>query len=201
MRIMPHFSAEGLSNVYLISDDNGDGIIVDPAHLDTELMEIISQNCRNIIAVLITHSHNSHTAGLGTLMKIYSPVIYAYEPAINGFTAHQLHDEETIRIGTLSVKAMHVPGHSMDSLVYLINDSALFTGDTLNSGSIATTHSFVERALLIRSLERKVMGLSDNTLLYPGHGALSKLRIEKMLNQDLLQFESETRAARFETEI
>ena len=191
MRIMPHFSAEGLSNVYLISDDNGDGIIVDPAHLDTELMEIISQNCRNIIAVLITHSHNSHTAGLGTLMKIYSPVIYAYEPAINGFTAHQLHDEETIRIGTLSVKAMHVPGHSMDSLVYAVG-SALFTGDTLSSGSIASTGSHVEKELLIKSLEEKIMHMDDNTLIYPGHGPLSKLRTEKMLNQDLLEAESLT---------
>ena len=196
MRIVSHFSAEGLSNVYLISDDDRNGIIVDPAHIDKELMELIAYTCNDIIAVLITHKHQSHTAGLGTLMKIYTPVIYAYESNVNGFNTVRFHDGETKRIGTLSVKALHVPGHSLDSLAYLI-DAALFTGDTLYSGSVASTDSFVERALLMRSLEKKIMTLPPSTLLYPGHGTLSKLGIEQMLNQDLLQFESETGTGSF----
>ena len=79
----------------------------------------------------------------------------------------------------------------MDSLVYSI-DGAIFTGDTLSSGSVAMTESFVEKELLIKSLERKIMCLPDNTLIFPGHGAPSKLRIEKMLNQDMLESEAAT---------
>ena len=195
MRIVPHFSAEGLSNVYLIADSERNGIIVDPANVDGKLLEGIERICSRLVGVLITHRHQSHTAGLGTLMKIYSPVVYAWENSINGFEAETFRDGETKRIGNLSVTAIHVPGHSTDSLVYRI-DSVLFTGDTIYSGSIAMTHSFVERALLIRSIEEKIMVLEENTLLYPGHGTLSKIRIEKMLNQDLLQFESEVKAAR-----
>ena len=191
MRIMPHFSAEGLSNVYLIIDDDRNGIIVDPAHVDKELLEMIENFSVNLTAVLITHRHTSHTAGLGILMKIYNPKVYAYEAVINGFMTEQFKDGETKNIGTLPVKALHVPGHSYDSFVYLVDNSAIFTGDTLLSGSIASTHSFVERALLIRSLEMKVLPLDETALVYPGHGALTKLRIEKMLNQDLLQYESE----------
>ncbi len=187
MRILPHFSAEGLSNVYLIVDDKRKGIIVDPAQVDKELLDMISNFTDDLIGVLITHKHISHTAGLGTLMKIYSPIIYAYEPSINGYRTRQVKDGEDLDIGTLKVKPLHVPGHSMDSIVYLVQGAALFTGDTLLSGSVSETHSFVERALLIRSLEMKVMTLHDSTLVYPGHGALSKLRIEKMLNQDILQ--------------
>ena len=40
---------------------------------------------------------------------------------------------------------------------------------------------------MLRALDMKVLTLDDSTLVYPGHGALSKLRIEKMLNQDILQ--------------
>ena len=193
MRIIPHFSAEGLSNVYIISDNKRNGILVDPAQVDKDTLDMIESYCDNLVAVLITHKHQSHTAGLGTLLKIYNPTIYAFESNINGYRTEQFKDGEVKRIGAVDVKALHIPGHSIDSLVYLI-ESALFTGDTLLSGSIATCGSFVERALLIRSIEMKLMCLDDSTLLYPGQGAPSILRIEKMLNQALLQFESENRA-------
>ena len=191
MKIIPHFSAEGLSNEYLIVDDEENGIIVDPAHVDGELLEIIEKMCNRLVAVLITHKHQSHTAGLGTLLKIYNLDVYAFEKTINGIKTIQFKDGETKRIGSLNVKALLIPGHSMDSLVYSI-DGAIFTGDTLSSGSVAMTESFVEKELLIKSLERKIMCLPDNTLIFPGHGAPSKLRIEKMLNQDMLESEAAT---------
>ena len=75
----------------------------------------------------------------------------------------------------------------MDSIVYRINDGALFTGDSLLSGSIATTHSHIEKELLVHSICTKLLTIPDTTVVYPGHGAISKLRIEKMFNQDLLE--------------
>ena len=75
----------------------------------------------------------------------------------------------------------------MDSLVYRIDGGALFTGDTLLSGSIATTHSHIEKELLVHSICTRLLTLPDTAIIYPGHGALSKLRIEKMFNHDLLE--------------
>ena len=191
MRIIPHFSAEGLSNVYLIVDDDGNGIIIDPGQVDREILEFIEHFCTRLAAVLITHRHESHTAGLGTLLKIYDVDVYAYGKSIGSIETIQFSDGETKRIGNIDVKALLVPGHSMDSLVYSI-DGATFTGDTISSGSVAMTDSFVEKELLIKSLEEKVMTLDDNTLIFPGHGAPSKIRIEKMLNQDMLESEAST---------
>ena len=57
MRIIPHFSAEGLSNVYLIVDDDGNGIIIDPGQVDREILEFIEHFCTRLAAVLITHRH------------------------------------------------------------------------------------------------------------------------------------------------
>ena len=191
MRIIPHFSAEGLSNVYLIVDDDGNGIIIDPGQVDREILEFIEHFCTRLAAVLITHRHESHTAGLGTLLKIYDVDVYAYGKSIGSIETIQFSDGETKRIGNIDVKALLVPGHSMDSLVYSI-DGAIFTGDTISSGSVAMTDSFVEKELLIKSLEEKVMTLDDNTLIFPGHGAPSKIRIAKMLNQDMLESEAST---------
>ena len=66
-------------------------------------------------------------------------------------------------------------------------ESALFTGDTLQSGYISQTNALVEKELLIGEIKEKLLTLDDNTLVFPGHGPLSKIRIEKMFNQDILE--------------
>ncbi len=187
MKIYPHLSAERLANVYLVVDDEGTGLIVDPAHIDKEIIEHVESCCRNLAAVLITHRHITHTEGLGTLTKIYSVDIYSASDEINRIKCSRISDGSRLRIGNLDIEAISVPGHSMDSLVYRIDGGALFTGDTLLSGSIATTHSHIEKELLVHSICTKLLTLPDTAIIYPGHGALSKLRIEKMFNHDLLE--------------
>ncbi len=187
MNIFPHLSAERLSNVYLVTDDQGTGVIIDPAHIDKEILLLLSEKCTRLAAALLTHRHANHTAGLGTLLKIYDFDVYSASREISGIPSRQLCDGEKLRIGDLDIEAIFVPGHSMDSIVYRINGSALFTGDTLHSGSVASTHSVFEKELLLSSIRAKLFPLPDNCLIYPGHGALSKLRLEKMFNQDLLE--------------
>ena len=187
MKVFPHLSAERLANVYLVADEEGTGIIIDPAHIDKEIIEHIENWCERLEAVLITHRHITHTEGLGTLLKIYDTAIYAASDEINGIKCTRISDGSRFRIGKLDIEAISVPGHSMDSIVYRINDGALFTGDTLLSGSIGTTHSHIEKELLVHSICTKLLTISDKAIIYPGHGALSKLRIEKMFNHDLLE--------------
>ena len=186
MRIFTHFSTEHLANVYIVSDESGSGIVIDPSNIDREMLEIIENNGIDIKAVFITHGHDSHTAGLGTLMKIYSFDIYAFEGMIEGFRTERVKDGDIIHVGDLKAEAIFIPGHSGDSLVYLIG-SALFTGDTLHSGTIASTKGYLERSLLQRSIMRRLMKLPDSTIVYPGHGPISNIRVERMFNVDLLE--------------
>ncbi len=186
MRIFAHFSTENLANVYVVADDRGNGVIIDPAYIDKELLEIIENEEIDLKAVLITHRHESHTAGLGTLEKIYSFDTYAASGEINGIMTRTVRDKERIRIGDLDIEAMLVPGHSIDSIVYRI-DCAIFTGDTLFSGRVADTKGYIEKSLLLKSIRERLMTLPDATIVYPGHGPLSKIRIEKMFNVDLLE--------------
>ena len=186
MKIYVHFSTENLANVYVVSDNEGNGIIIDPAYIDRELVDIIENGDITIKAIFITHRHESHTAGVGTLMKIYPADIYASNNEIEGFRTKALHDGDRIRIGSLEMEAILVPGHSIDSLVYRIGD-AIFTGDTLFSGTIADTKGYIEKSLLTKSIRQRLMSLPDSTLVYPGHGPISKIRIERMFNVDLLE--------------
>ena len=186
MRIFTHFSTEHLANVYVVSDDNGNGLIIDPSYIDKELLEIIENVRIDLKAVLLTHSHEGHTAGLGTLRKIYSFDIYAAASMIDGFEAHTLSDGESFTIGDLEIEALFVPGHSVDSLVYRIG-SAIFTGDTLSSGTVASTRGYVAKSLLLKNIREKLMRLPDSTIVYPGHGPISNIRVERMFNIDLLE--------------
>ena len=189
MRIFPHFNPSGQTNSYLITpDEGGDIIIVDPSEVDDELIDLIESHHFTPKAVLLTHSHKRHTAGLGTLLKIYSVDIYAYLSQIEGFNTIQLDDNDKLTIAGFETEVIRVPGHSLDSLVYKIGN-ALFTGDVLSAGRVGTTRNMLANALLIKNNREKLMVLGDNNLVFPAHGAVSKLRIERMFNHDLLESE------------
>ncbi|MDD3904514.1 MAG: MBL fold metallo-hydrolase [Sphaerochaeta sp.] len=187
MRIYQHFSVIGFCNTYLIGAKQGsDAILIDPGHVDIELINLIESNEFKLKYVLLTHRHTAHTAGLNTLFKIYQPTIFA-----SGFSAYEypvttVQDHEMLNLCGLDVEVIHVPGHSLDSMVYKI-DHALFTGDTLMCGRIGTTPGYREQALLLQSIRQKIMSLDENILLFPGHGTPSKIRIERMFNHALLE--------------
>lgn len=189
MRIYPHFNAEGAENSYLIGpDEGGDAILIDPAAVDSELISLIESHHYTITAILVTHGHRRHTAGIPTLKKIYDAKIYAASPRIAGFDAVQLSDGDKVTIAGFEIEVASVPGHSPDSLVFRIGN-ALFTGDVLSAGRIGTTKSIAEKKLLIENVHNTFWRLDDNCLLYPGHGAATKMRTERIFNYDFLESE------------
>jgi Zn-dependent hydrolases, including glyoxylases len=187
MNIYPHLITEGFCNTYIVcSGDWNEALLIDPAGVDGELIDVIESHHVKLTSVLITHRHDNHTAGLRKLLKIYSPQIFAYHGEIQGIKTTMVRDDEVFEASGLEIKAIQVPGHSIDSLVYQIGN-ALFTGDTLHAGCIGSTKNNMEKSLLVHSLKQKIMCLNDNCLIYPGHGAISKLRIERMFNHDILE--------------
>ena len=86
MKIYFHLNIEGFSNAYLIvNPEEKSALIIDPGKVTIKMIEQIEQEKYTLDAVLITHNHASHTMGLNTLQKIYTPKIYAadYEVAKN----------------------------------------------------------------------------------------------------------------------
>jgi len=189
MRIYPHFNAEGKENSYLIGPDNGGrAIIIDPAAVDTRLISLIESHHYTIEACLITHGHRRHTAGIPALLKIYDAKIYAASPRVAGHDTVQLFDGDTVSIAGFEIHVHSVPGHSPDSLVYRIGH-ALFTGDVLLAGRLGSTKSIAESRQLLENVHSTFAHLDDNFLIYPGHGAATKMRTERIFNYDILKSE------------
>ncbi len=187
MKIFSHFSLNDFSNTYLIGPENGgDAILIDPGHIDLELIRRIEQNRYTVAYVLITHRHPSHTAGLGTLLKIYDSMIYAGSPTLFEIPANPLQDGMFLDLSGIQVEALQVPGHSIDSFVFKIGN-ALFTGDVLHAGRIGSTHGVLEKALLLKGIKSKIMTLDERFVIFPGHGTLSTIKIEKLFNHSLIE--------------
>lgn len=187
MRIYSHFVGSHMINQFLVvNEQNNEAIMIDAPDIDGNIIEIIESNKFSLKAILITHSHEAHIASLGTIYKIYNPSLYSYLGDIGEYRARKVSDGEIIHEAGLDIECFHVPGHSLDSICYRI-ESALFTGDTLQSGFISQTKALVEKELLINGIKEKLLSLDDNTLIFPGHGPLSRIRVEKMFNQDILE--------------
>lgn len=186
MKIYPHFSVVGFCNTYVVvPDGGGKAVVIDPGHVDLQLVELITRECTGIEAVLATHAHEAHTAGIGTLRKIWDFPIYAAQPnLLEPFDVRKVRDGQRLVLGRLPVEAILVPGHSMDSMVYVI-DKAVFSGDTLEAARIAHTQGYLEQDLLVDMIERRIMSLDEHYLLFPGHGPISRLATERMFNKDL----------------
>ncbi len=108
-----------------------------------------------------------------------------YGPKANtGFKAHIAKDGEIFKLGDITIKVLHTPGHTMESSCYLLSDQngkeiALFSGDTLFIGDVgrpdlAQNGEITQddlAGILFDSLRTKIMTLPDDITVYPAHGA------------------------------
>lgn len=182
MKIYKHYSIYGFSNSYtVVNEETSAAIIVDPAEVTVDMIEQIEQKSYALDAVLVTHNHIHHCRGLKTLMRIYSPRIYASNARIFSFPCRKVRDREVFEEGGLSIQAIAMPGHSQDSMVFRI-ESSLFTGDAIHAGILGkTTSAFNARSLYERLMSR-LSHLPDDSIIFPGHGPPTTLGTEKKYN-------------------
>ncbi|MFK7906085.1 MAG: rhodanese-like domain-containing protein, partial [Chitinophagales bacterium] len=108
-----------------------------------------------------------------------------YGPNANtSYKVHNAKDGEEFRLGDLTIKVFHTPGHTLESSTYLLKDAdgknhAIFTGDTLFIGDVGRPDLAIKNGLskkdlagmLYDSLRNKIMQLEDEVIVYPAHGA------------------------------
>jgi glyoxylase-like metal-dependent hydrolase (beta-lactamase superfamily II)/rhodanese-related sulfurtransferase len=135
--------------------------------------------------VLETHFHADFVSGHLDLAAKTGAVIVYGPTATPKFTAHIAKDGEELKVGNITIKVLHTPGHTLESTTYLLKDEegkdhAIFSGDTLFLGDVGrpdlaqkAAHLTQEElaGLLYDSLRTKIMTLSDNVIVYPAHGA------------------------------
>ena len=182
MKFFSLFSRIGFSNTYLIGpDEGGDAFLIDPGAFDAALLQAVEGNRLYVRSILVTHAHNAHINGIRSLLKVYKAVIYANQPSVLDFPARHIQDGDQLALGALRARVIETPGHSIDSLSFLVGHM-LFTGDILSAGGIGKTRDGYARGLLLETVRRKILPIGDEVLLFPGHGPPSKIGIEKLYN-------------------
>ena len=155
------------TNCYILSIDN-DVLIIDPGD---EYNKIISKvGNKNIIGVLITHSHFDH---IGCLNYFNKDIIYDYNNLKEGMNS----------IGKFNFEVIYNPGHSIDSISYYFdNIKSLFCGDFIFYESIGRTDleggSTNDMINSIKNTKR----YSDDIKIYPGHGDSTSFLHERKYN-------------------
>ncbi|MBE3132730.1 MAG: MBL fold metallo-hydrolase [Acidobacteria bacterium] len=182
MKFFSLFSPVGLSNAYLVGPDaGGDAVLIDPGAFDAPLLQAVEGNGLSVHSILVTHSHSAHIAGIRALLKVYDARIYSNQPSVLDFPARHIADGQELALGGITVRVRETPGHSIDSVCFLIG-GMIFTGDTLCAGGIGRTRDGYARGVLLASIQKKLLVLDDGTLVFPGHGPPSTIGIERRFN-------------------
>ncbi|MBC5994375.1 MBL fold metallo-hydrolase [Pontibacter cellulosilyticus] len=165
-------------------ESNGEAAIIDPLREVKPYIEKADKDGAKIKYVLETHFHADFVSGHVDLAKATGATIIFGPNAQPAFKAHVSTDGEELKLGNVTIKVLHTPGHTMESTTYLLIDEngkehSIFSGDTLFIGDVgrpdlAVKSDLTEEQLaqhLYDSLRNKIMTLPDDVIVYPAHGA------------------------------
>ena len=164
-------------------ESNNEVAIIDPLReVDVYISKAKTSNSK-IKYIFETHIHADFISGhLNLAKKSGAEIIYGPK-AETSFENIVAKDYQEFKIGDITIVAIHTPGHTIESTTYLLKNSsgkdyAIFTGDTLFLGDVgrpdlSQNSSMSNRdlaSMLFDSLRNKIMTLSDDVIIYPGHG-------------------------------
>ncbi len=164
-------------------ESNNEVAIIDPLReADIYISKAKTSNSK-IKFIFETHIHADFISGhLNLAKKSGAEIVYGPKTQTS-FENIVAKDYQEFKIGDITIVAIHTPGHTIESTTYLLKDSsgkdhAIFTGDTLFIGDVGrpdlSQNSRMSNrdlaSMLFDSLRNKIMTLSDDVIIYPGHG-------------------------------
>jgi glyoxylase-like metal-dependent hydrolase (beta-lactamase superfamily II)/rhodanese-related sulfurtransferase len=166
-------------------ESNGEVAIIDPLREVQPYIEKADHDGAVIKYIFETHFHADFVSGhIDLSRKTGAPIVYG--PLANtDFDSITAVDEQIFKLGNVSIKVLHTPGHTMESTCYLLLDEqgkphSLFSGDTLFLGDVGRPDLAQKAAdmtqeqlagMLYESLMNKIMPLPNELMVYPAHGA------------------------------
>lgn len=191
------------TNCYFLSNtDTRECVIVDPGEEAGKIADFIEKKELKPVAILLTHGHFDHIGAVDEIRNRYGIKVYAAaaeketleNPDINlssqfggGYTVKAdefLNDGQEIELLGEKVRCLLTPGHTKGGMCYYFTGSGiLFSGDTLFQQSVGRT-DFPGGSMgeIVRSIREKLFVLPDYVRVYTGHGMMTNIKDEKMLN-------------------
>ncbi|MCE5340633.1 MAG: MBL fold metallo-hydrolase [Planctomycetaceae bacterium] len=197
------------NNCYILRKDNSaDCLIIDTGLDNDPLLEYLEQNNLNPLALVLTHGHGDHIAGVEFLREAYKNIkVYIHKAdaemlasAVKNCSAMVgerieskpadilIEKEGRMDFAGFKFDVLHTPGHTPGGIcLYSSENKTIFTGDTLFANSVGRTdfpsydaHKCMQQ--LIENIQKKILVLPDDTKVLPGHGPASIIRMEKKHN-------------------
>lgn len=206
------------TNCWVIAPAAGsECIIVDPGMPDisADIEMIIEENKLKPVAAFITHGHLDHTFSIKPLADGYDIPTYIHsedrryiaDPSgihgaefigqLGGLVFEEPLNVSEVKNGTtldllgMKIEVIHAPGHTKGSVMFMLNDEVLISGDVLFAGSIGRTDLPTGSASDMKStLINKVLTLSDDLRVLPGHGSETTIKFERKNNPYLKELTS-----------
>ncbi|QIW10600.1 MBL fold metallo-hydrolase [Francisella sp. LA112445] len=170
MQVKRWFLNNSLRNYQYLLFDNDNAIVIDPLKADI-FDDFIKKNSLQLRAILITHKHGDHIAGVKKLIELYpNAKIYAYTDNDLFKPDVYVEDGDVIDLGFTSFKVMYTPGHISDHVSFLFEkEKALFCGDTLFNAGVGGVHAETADVNKLYESLVKIAKLDAEIKPYPAH--------------------------------
>ncbi len=163
-------------------ESEGEAAIIDPIRETGIYLELAKKRGTKIKYVFETHFHADFISGHIDLAKKTGAQIIFGPGAETAYNVYNAKDNELFKIGNISIKALHTPGHTPESTCYLLLDESnqehcIFSGDTLFVGDVGRPDLLDGKmtkeelaGMMYDSLKNKIKTLPDEVIVYPAHG-------------------------------
>ena len=191
------------TNCYVVSnEETSECFLVDPGAYSDKVIAYIREHELKPQAILLTHGHFDHIMGLDGVLREFPIPVYAqeeeeillkdasynasvsYGPAYTFSGASYIKDGQILELAGMTIRAIHTPGHTIGGCCYYIeSEHVLFSGDTLFHDSVGRTDFPTgSQSQLVRSIREKLLGLPEETVVWPGHMSETTIGHEKKYN-------------------
>ena len=188
--ILKRFTVGSFSvNGYLVADPvTRVGAFIDPGGFSKEIDAFVREQKNLLQYLFVTHGYWDHTEGLADFTSRYQVQSYAGEGEIHA-VSHSLRGGEVIEAGHLRFHALPTPGCTPCDISYSV-PGCVFTGDALFCGTVGSAGSLKEAKRQIDHIRRHIFSLPDEMMVFPAHGPMTTVGIEK-IRQPLFQIRGE----------
>lgn len=181
-------------------------IVIDPGDQAANILSFCEKGNFTIVGILLTHGHFDHITAVTELKDKFNAPVYIHKedeqlllnPDVIGLgrlsqmrmsgyrpeaATNHIADGDIIKLGELSFKVIHTPGHTKGSCCFALEqDKLLFSGDTLFAGSVGRTDLYGGDEKTLLESVKKLALLDDDYTVIAGHGETTELGYEKRTN-------------------